>query len=33
MGSAPTITIYVPGPLRTYCAGATELSMLRYADT
>jgi len=27
MGSAPTITIYVPGPLRTYCAGATELSM------
>ncbi len=22
MGSAPTITIYVPGPLRTYCAGA-----------
>ena len=27
MGSAPTITIYVPGPLRTYCAGATELRM------
>ena len=27
MGSAPSITIYVPGPLRTYCAGATELSM------
>ena len=27
MGSPPIITIYVPGPLRTYCAGATELSM------
>jgi molybdopterin converting factor small subunit len=27
MGSAPSITIYVPGPLRTYCAGATELPM------
>jgi len=27
MGSAPAITIHVPGPLRTYCAGATELSM------
>jgi molybdopterin converting factor small subunit len=27
MGTAPTITIYVPGPLRTYCAGATELSI------
>jgi sulfur-carrier protein len=27
MSSAPAITIYVPGPLRAYCAGATELSM------
>ena len=27
MGPAPTITIYVPGPLRTYCAGASELSI------
>jgi sulfur-carrier protein len=27
MGSAPAITIYVPGPLRSYCAGATELSI------
>ena len=25
MGPAPTITIYVPGPLRTYCAGASQL--------
>ena len=24
---APTITIHVPGPLRTYCAGATQLSI------
>ena len=23
----PTITIHVPGPLRAYCAGATELSI------
>jgi molybdopterin converting factor small subunit len=23
----PTITIHVPGPLRTYCAGAAQLSM------
>jgi molybdopterin synthase sulfur carrier subunit len=27
MTAAPTITIYVPGPLRPYCAGAEELSM------
>jgi molybdopterin synthase sulfur carrier subunit len=27
MGPAPTITIYLPGPLRTYCAGATQLSI------
>jgi molybdopterin converting factor small subunit len=27
MGPAPTITIYVPGPLRTYCAGASQLSI------
>jgi molybdopterin synthase sulfur carrier subunit len=27
MGPAPTITIHVPGPLRTYCAGASELSI------
>ena len=27
MGLAPTITIHVPGPLRTYCAGAAELSI------
>jgi len=27
MGPAPAITIYVPGPLRTYCAGASELSI------
>ena len=25
MRPAPTITIHVPGPLRTYCAGATQL--------
>jgi molybdopterin converting factor small subunit len=23
----PTITLHVPGPLRTYCAGAAELSI------
>jgi molybdopterin synthase sulfur carrier subunit len=23
----PTITIYLPGPLRVYCAGVTELSI------
>jgi molybdopterin converting factor small subunit len=27
MDSAPTITIYVPGPLRVYCDGASKLSL------
>jgi molybdopterin synthase sulfur carrier subunit len=27
MGPTPTITIHVPGALRTYCAGAAELSI------
>jgi sulfur-carrier protein len=27
MGPAPTITIHVPGPLRTYCEGASQLSI------
>jgi molybdopterin synthase sulfur carrier subunit len=27
MGPTPTITIHVPGPLRIYCAGASELSI------
>jgi molybdopterin converting factor small subunit len=27
MTPAPTITIYVPGPLRMYCSGAVELSL------
>jgi molybdopterin synthase sulfur carrier subunit len=27
MGPPPTITIHVPGPLRTYCAGASQLSV------
>jgi sulfur-carrier protein len=27
MGPAPTITIYLPGPLRAYCGGATQLSI------
>jgi molybdopterin synthase sulfur carrier subunit len=27
MGPAPTITIYLPAPLQTYCAGATQLSI------
>jgi molybdopterin synthase sulfur carrier subunit len=27
MGSPPTITIHVPGPLRTYCAGAAQLTI------
>jgi molybdopterin converting factor small subunit len=26
-GSAPTITVFVPGPLRAYCAGASELAI------
>ena len=25
MGTPPTITIHVPGPLRAYCAGAAQL--------
>ena len=25
MGSTPTITLHVVGPLRTYCAGAAQL--------
>ena len=27
MAPPPTITIHVPGPLRTYCAGAAQLSI------
>ena len=27
MGPTPTITIHVPGALRAYCAGATQLSI------
>ena len=27
MGPAPTITIHVPGPLRTYCEGVAEISI------
>ncbi len=27
MGTAPVITIHVPGPLRPYCAGASRLSV------
>ena len=27
MGRTPAITIHVPGPLRMYCAGASELSI------
>ena len=27
MGTAPVIRIYLPGPLRSYCAGASELSI------
>jgi len=27
MGQSPTITIHVPGPLRTYCEGAAQLSI------
>jgi len=27
MAPAPTITIHVPGPLRTYCGGAAQLSI------
>ena len=27
MGPTPTITLHVVGPLRTYCGGATQLSI------
>lgn len=27
MAPTPLVTIFVPGPLRTYCGGATELSL------
>ena len=27
MGQTPIITIHVPGPLRAYCAGASQLSI------
>ena len=27
MSPTPTITLQVPGPLRTYCGGASELSI------
>jgi molybdopterin converting factor small subunit len=27
VGHAPTVTIYLPGPLRSYCAGAAQLSI------
>ena len=27
MGQSPTVTFHVPGPLRTYCAGAAQLSI------
>ena len=27
MRPAPTVTIHVPGALRTYCAGASEISI------
>ena len=30
MGPTPTITIHVPGPLRTYCGGAAQLSISAY---
>jgi sulfur-carrier protein len=30
MGPTPTITIHVPGPLRTYCAGAEQFSLSAY---
>ena len=31
MSPTPTVTLHVPGPLRTYCGGASELSIS--ADT
>jgi molybdopterin converting factor small subunit len=27
MGPTPTITLDIPGPLRTYCAGAAQISI------
>ena len=30
MSPTPTITIHVPGPLRTYCAGASQISISGY---
>jgi molybdopterin converting factor small subunit len=27
MDPTPTVTIHLPGPLRTYCSGATRLSI------
>ena len=27
MGTAPIVTVHLPGPLRTYSGGATELSV------
>lgn len=27
MSATPTVTLYVPGALRAYCAGASELTM------
>ena len=27
VGPSPTVTIYLPGPLRSYCAGAEQLSI------
>jgi molybdopterin synthase sulfur carrier subunit len=27
LGPSPTVTIYLPGPLRSYCAGAAQLSI------
>ena len=27
VGAVPTITIHLPGPLRAYCAGASQLSI------
>lgn len=27
MSGTPTVTIHVPGPLRSYCAGVAELSV------
>jgi sulfur-carrier protein len=27
MGPTPTVTVHVPGPLRAYCGGVTQLSV------